>query len=70
MFEAREYDTTVNQIDADVFIDVLETNMLPKMDSFPMPNSVLILDNAPLHQKHRIEAVCAASGVLILCLRL
>jgi len=35
MFEARVYDTTVNQIDADVFMDVLETDVLPKMNSFP-----------------------------------
>ena len=68
MFEARVYDTTVNQIAVDVFMDVLETDVLPKMNSFPMPNSVLILDNAPPHQKHCIEAACVASGVLILYL--
>ena len=65
MFEALVYDTTVNQIDADVFMDVLETDVLPKMNSFPMPNSVLILDNAPPHQKNCIEAACVASRVLI-----
>ena len=38
------------------------------MSPFPAPCSVLLLDNARIHQKIQIDALCAAHGVLVLYL--
>lgn len=38
------------------------------MNSFPGPNSVLVLDNAPVHHGGRIAQLCAATEVLLIYL--
>jgi transposase len=38
------------------------------MESFPGPRSILVMDNAPVHHGGRIEAICAAEGVLLVYL--
>ena len=61
IFDARVFDTTVNKITADIFLEVFEFDVLPKMNPFPLTNSVLFLDNATQHHKHRFEALCLAA---------
>ena len=38
------------------------------MNSFPGPNSVLVLDNAPVHHGGRIAQLCASAEVLLIYL--
>jgi transposase len=38
---------------------------MPLMNSFPGPNSILVMDNAPIHHGGRIEQICVAAGVLL-----
>jgi transposase len=41
---------------------------MPLMDSFPGPQSILVMDNAPVHHGGRVEQICAAAGVLLIYL--
>ena len=38
------------------------------MNSFPGPNSVLVMDNAPVHHGGRIAQICANAEVLLIYL--
>jgi transposase len=51
--------------DADIFESFLIDELLPKCNPYPLPRSVIVLDNASCHHKHRqrLEAACAARGV-------
>ena len=42
--------------------------LLPKMNAFPGPRSVLLLDNASSHHNHGLRALCEAVGVRLLYL--
>lgn len=53
---------------ANTFLIVLEFNILPIMNPYPLDKSVLILDNAAVHDKVRIYALCARFGVIVLFL--
>jgi len=55
-------------VDGDVFLWTLEHDILPMMNAFPGPRSVLIMDNAPVHKKLQIEALAFARGVFIIFL--
>jgi transposase len=55
-------------MDAEKFVNYLSTELLPKMNSYPLPNSVLVLDNAPTHDFHTIFELCEASSVLCIFL--
>jgi len=56
------------QVTSDVIMDFLNNHLLPLMQPYPAPASVLVLDNARVHVKHLITAACAAVGVLNLFL--
>jgi hypothetical protein len=45
-------------LDGDMFIQSLANNILPFMNPYPGPGSVLILDNAPTHNAYRIFELC------------
>ena len=49
-------------------LDTLEHYVLPKMRPFPNPNSVLVLDNAKVHQALEIVVLCQRFGVRVLFL--
>ena len=53
---------------ADTFLNVLEFDILLVMNPYPLEKSVLILDNAAVHDKVRIYALCARFGVIVLFL--
>ena len=63
--EVSVYDYVV---DGDVFLWHLEHNVLPLMNPFPDPRSVLIMDNASVHRKALIFALAAACGVIVIFL--
>ena len=48
----------------DRFNDFVE-RLLEKMNPFPLPRSVLVLDNARIHHSDELQAMCAAKGVRI-----
>jgi transposase len=53
------------QSNAEGFELWLETRLLPKMNAFPAPKSVLVMDNAGWHRNERIQALCDRFGVLL-----
>ena len=65
MLSALVYDQTV---DADTVIHFLQHELLPLMNPYPQPRSVLILDNAKPHCKVQIELLCQHKGVIVLWL--
>lgn len=52
-------------VDGDAFIRCLEEDILPTMNAFPAPRSVLILDNASIHRHEEIFFICQARNVLV-----
>jgi hypothetical protein len=38
---------------------------IPVMNPFPGPNSILVMDNAPIHHGGRIAEICDAADVLL-----
>jgi transposase len=62
---ADTYDAGVN---ADVFLDTLEHRILPFMNPFPGRGSVLVMDNATVHDKDVIIALCIAHNVRVIFL--
>lgn len=55
----------VRRIDVELF---LRHELLPRMNRYPAPNSVLIMDNARVHHGGRILELCRAAGILVLYL--
>jgi hypothetical protein len=51
--------------DGDSFLFVLEFSILPTMNPFPAPKSVLVVDNAAVHNRVQMYLLCARFGVLI-----
>jgi hypothetical protein len=49
LFSFQTYTRTIN---SDDFYDNLINEVLPKMNSYPNPRSVLVLDNAPTHNPY------------------
>lgn len=56
---------TYNLVTSEVFLMNLETHILPVMNAFPHPNSILVLDNAAVHSKIEITAMCEPRGILV-----
>lgn len=55
-------------IDSETYLIVLEHEIIPLMNPFPSAKSVLILDNAPVHNKAAIMTLCQGAGVLAIFL--
>lgn len=47
------------------FEKFLKYSLLPRMQPYPAPNSVLILDNAQIHHGGRIEKLCRDAGIML-----
>jgi hypothetical protein len=52
-------------VDGDTFIRCLEEDIFPNMNPFPLPRSVLILDNASVHRHEEIFFLCQERGILV-----
>ena len=50
---------------ADHVLTFLEKRLFPFMNPFPESNSVMILDNARVHQKEEIRELAATFGILV-----
>jgi hypothetical protein len=54
-----------SSVDADAFMEFLEEDVLGHVTNrFPLPKSVLLLDNATVHEKRRIRDACDQHGVI------
>ena len=51
-------------VDSSTYLRVLEFEILPLMNAFPLEKSVLISDNAPVHNKAAIMTLCQNVRVL------
>jgi hypothetical protein len=54
--------------DTEGFLLWLECGVLPKMNQFPGPNSILVMDNASWHRDLRVPALCARFRILLIYL--
>ncbi|KAG0139790.1 hypothetical protein CROQUDRAFT_19900, partial [Cronartium quercuum f. sp. fusiforme G11] len=45
------------------FEDYLEFNLLPRMNPYLLPSSVLIIENAQIHHGGRIDELCEEHGI-------
>ena len=68
MVRVRDIIRGQGYIDAEFFCNVVEFDLLPLMTSFPNPNSVLLLDNAPVHMKAKLVNILARIGALVIFL--
>ncbi|KAI7934495.1 hypothetical protein MJO28_017010 [Puccinia striiformis f. sp. tritici] len=55
----------MNRMDLDFFLDEI---LLPNMNPYSAPNSVLVLDNASLHHGGMVTNLCESYGVLLIYL--
>ena len=55
-------------VNGDIFLHELEHRIIPTMGKLGEPYSVLVLDNATVHKKTEIEALCEAHGCGVLFL--
>jgi|tagenome__1003787_1003787.scaffolds.fasta_scaffold20656485_1 transposase len=60
-----EFITYEGSMTGEMFRDWIIGRLLPRMNPFPQPNSVLIMDNASWHHSHfeEIQAACEARGI-------
>ena len=55
-------------VDSGTYLCVLEHQIIPLMNPFPLVKSVLIMDNAPVHNKAAIMTLCQGAGVIAIFL--
>ncbi|KNF03100.1 hypothetical protein PSTG_03684 [Puccinia striiformis f. sp. tritici PST-78] len=65
MLAVMAHEGSMLRIDVEFF---LEDVLIPLMNPFPGPNSVLVMDNAPVHHNGRIADICDAANVLLVYL--
>ncbi|ORY52604.1 hypothetical protein BCR33DRAFT_647240, partial [Rhizoclosmatium globosum] len=57
------YDIQPGGRDGNEFTSWVEHDLLPKMNAYPGPRSVLVLDNCSIHKQDRLQEICDAHGV-------
>uniref|UniRef100_A0A0S1MIN3 Tc1-like transposase DDE domain-containing protein n=1 Tax=Phakopsora pachyrhizi TaxID=170000 RepID=A0A0S1MIN3_PHAPC len=55
-------------VDRAIFLEYLRTILLPSMNRFPGPNSVLVMDNAAIHKGFDVEQLCNMHGIALVYL--
>jgi len=55
-------------ITGEMFLEFLTERVLPNCEAFPGKRSVIILDNATVHQNYRVREACEEKGVKLLFL--
>jgi transposase len=61
-------DTKEHSVTSEVFLAWIKGCVLPQMQAAPLSRSVLVLDNARIHDRVRLEIACTAVGVVVLWL--
>jgi transposase len=62
------FDTVEDTFDRQRFHDALVTKVLPYMNQYPLPRSILILDNAKIHLYPEVYSTVESFGVLLVFL--
>jgi len=57
--------TCVGGVTAERFNTVVSDQLLPLMQRFPLPRSVLVLDNCAVHKSAALALLCESAGVLL-----
>lgn len=65
MIAAMVFKGSVEHVHVEQF---LKRNLLPVMNEYPEPYSVLVMDNARIHHTDLIEAMCREAGILLIFL--
>ncbi|KAI7960205.1 hypothetical protein MJO29_005273 [Puccinia striiformis f. sp. tritici] len=65
MLAVMAHEGSMRRLDIEYF---LEEVLMPQMNPFPGPNSVLVLDNAAIHHNGRVAEICEAANVLLVYL--
>ncbi|KAL4258543.1 Transposase IS630-like protein [Pleurotus pulmonarius] len=55
-------------VDGDEFMDFIINEVLPKMNRFPLPNSVLIMDNCAIHKSSILRELIEDQGIVLVFL--
>uniref|UniRef100_A0A0S1MK67 Tc1-like transposase DDE domain-containing protein n=1 Tax=Phakopsora pachyrhizi TaxID=170000 RepID=A0A0S1MK67_PHAPC len=55
-------------VDRSIFVEYLQTILLPSMNPFPGPNIVLVMDNAAIHKGYKVEQLCNMHGIALVYL--
>ena len=58
--------TRATGVDADRFVDDFFYHVMPHLQAYPLPRSVLVLDNAAIHLDRRIDAMVRAKGAILM----
>lgn len=62
------YETLTGTTNGDIFYDFLRGNLIPCMQSFPGPRSILIMDNCSIHHVQQVKELLDAAGILLIFL--
>ena len=54
---------TEDVVTRDVFIEALINEILPRMNPYPEPKSVLVMDNVAIHDHLTVHELCKEYGV-------
>lgn len=57
-----------DSFNAERFLNWITDEALPCMNPYPLPYSVLVMDNAPIHQVSQIRELCETRGVKLVML--
>lgn len=52
----------------DILYDFIRGSLVPSMESFPRPRSIIIMDNCSVHHVQRIKDLLEAAGILLMYL--
>ena len=55
-------------VNGDIFFDFLRGSLIPNMQHFPNPHSVLIMDNCSIHHTERVTDLLQQAGIITLYL--
>jgi len=59
------YEIVEGGCDMDLFMDFMILNVIPKMNSYPEENSILVLDNCAIDDDQRLVQAAEEHGILI-----
>jgi len=62
------YESFSGTTNGDKFFDFLRGSLIPSMQSFPAPRSILIMDNCSIHHVHQVKELLKTTGIVLMFL--
>lgn len=62
------YDFVTETMNGDRFLDFIRGKLIPCMQPFPAPNSILVMDNCSIHHIQPVELELDSAGIMVLFL--